>query len=162
MDNGNAWFLVCRSHGKLCALPVSRVVETMRPQPVQSLAQMPPGMLGVAVIRGQAMPVLSLAALLGGATASAPELTHLSSARFVTLTLPGGGIALAVPEVVGLQKLDTGNLHLPALMQHDDGILSALGLLDAELLLLLQDCRSVSEQAWMAMQEQPAQQVAAC
>ncbi|MET3131167.1 chemotaxis signal transduction protein [Oxalobacteraceae bacterium GrIS 1.11] len=60
--------LLCRSQHRLRALPLLQVRESMRALPVEALPDMPPFMLGLAVIRGAALPVLDL--VLPDATAA--------------------------------------------------------------------------------------------
>jgi chemotaxis signal transduction protein len=132
---------------RLCALPLERVAETMRPLPLDTLPQMPPPLLGMAVIRANAVPVLDLGLLLGAPMQAPP-------ARFVSLKLDGGrSVAVAVTEVVGVYRLDAAAMAQvpPLLRDAADGIVCALSLLDAELLLVLQASRLVPEAVWAAV-----------
>ena len=143
----SASFLVCRSALRLCALPLERVAETMRPLPLEALPDMPPALLGAAVIRATAVPVLDLGLLLGAPVSTPPG-------RFVSLKLDDGrGVAVAVTEVVGVHRLDGAALAQvpPLLRDAADGIVHALSLLDAELLLVLQTARLVPEGMWAAI-----------
>jgi purine-binding chemotaxis protein CheW len=145
-------FLLCRSDQVLCALPLSHVRETMRALPLEALAAMPPFMLGLAVIRGAAVPVLDLARLLGGAAAPAR-----AGRRYVTLALGQRQVALAVDFVLGVRALDPAALGpVPALLQTADaGMLAAVGTLDAELMLVLQAGRLVPDSVWQACAAEP-------
>lgn len=139
--------LLCRMRSHLCALPLERVVETMRPMPITALAGVLPFVLGMAVIRGVAIPVVDAGALLGSARHAAPT-------RFVTLKMQGRQIALAVEEVLGVRPIAATTLHdLPPLLRSAGAdLVSAVGLLDSELLMLLQTARIVPESTWQALQ----------
>jgi purine-binding chemotaxis protein CheW len=121
-----------------CAVPLSYIREVMRPLPVEPLAGAPAGVLGVAVIRGRATPVVDLEALLvDGIT------TWTNSARFVTLRIGDRAVALLVEAVRSIRTLAGGELEsLPPLWQgsHPPAV-SALGAVDHELLFVLEAAR---------------------
>lgn len=127
--------LLCRVHERLCALPLRYVLETLRPLPIDAVAGAPDYVLGLSLIRGEPLPVLDLARLLGHADAR--------PARFVLLAVDGRRIAVAVSQVLGLRRLDAASLHaLPALLSGAPSQwLAALAELDAELLLVLDGAR---------------------
>jgi purine-binding chemotaxis protein CheW len=133
--------LLFRVHTRLCALPVAQVMETMRPLPIEPFTGAPMGVKGVAVIRGVPVPVVELAALLGNAS-SIPT-------RFVTVRSGLNQVALAVDSVLGLYDISTTCLQqLPALLSAaDNNAVTAIGTLDAELLLLLNAGRLVPDDA---------------
>lgn len=139
----SATFLLCRSHLRLCALPLHHVRETMRALPLETLPDMPAFMLGVSVIRGQVVPVVDLACLTGQAD-SAP------GARLVTLLLGQRQVALAVDEVIGVRSLPAASLgKVPPLLDGAEaGMLGALTILDAELLLVLQATHLIPDALW--------------
>lgn len=142
-------FLLFRSHHRLCALPLAQVRETMRALPLEAIPDMPLFLLGLALIRGMAVPVLDLARLLGaGAGAEA-------GARYVTLQLGQRQVALAVDAVLGVRALDAAALdQVPALAQlAEAGMVAAIGTLDAELMLVLQAGRLVPDAVWQACAE---------
>lgn len=95
--------IILRARSQLCALPVATVIETMRPQPIVPLAGLPPWVLGMAVIRGESVPVVDLGVLLEVVGQSAPR-------RFVLLRTAGCPLALAVEDVVGIDDLDKSTL----------------------------------------------------
>lgn len=121
-----------------CAVPLSYITEVMRPLPVEPLAGAPAGVIGVAVIRGRATPVVDLEALLiDGIT------TRTNSARFVTLRIGDRAVALLVEAVRSIRTLACGELEsLPPLWQgsHPPAV-SALGAVDRELLIVLEATR---------------------
>ncbi|HEY0713036.1 MAG TPA: chemotaxis protein CheW [Polyangia bacterium] len=141
--------VVCRVGRRLCGLPVSDVVETMRPLPVQPVAGAPKFVSGVSIIRGNPVPVVDAAALLADDTSTAPT-------RFVTLAVKGRQVALAVDEVTGVRAL-TSFAELPPLL-NDAGkeAITAMGRLDADLLTLLQGTRLVPDAVWSVIEAKGA------
>jgi len=139
-------FLVCRIKSRLCALPIARVKETMRPLPVQPLAPAPGFLRGVAIIRGEPVPVLDIPWI--ATTGDFPPT------RFVTIDAAGRSVALPVDSVVGVRAIPNSSLmNLPPLMQDvTTGAIAAIGTLDAELLLLLQSARVVPEDVWKLLE----------
>jgi purine-binding chemotaxis protein CheW len=140
--------LICETGGRLIALPLAGVAEIMRPLPIELFPGTPGFIPGVATVRGTVVPVVDVGLLLG--------LGESQPTRFVTLTLDGRLVALAVDAVIGIQTLDPGTLHdLPPLLQsagHDT--LSAVGTLDAGLLLALDDAHLVPDSVWELLSEQ--------
>lgn len=119
----------------VCAVPLAHVAEVMRPLPVEPLAGAPAGVLGMAVIRGKATPVIDLSVLLGDRAAAAT-----ASARFVTIRAGQRAIALLVDAVLAIRTLARAELEaLPPLWEtsHPSAV-SALGTLDRELLIVLE------------------------
>jgi purine-binding chemotaxis protein CheW len=150
MDDSNADLsLICRVQTRLCALPLEHVVETLRPLPVEPVAGAPPFVLGLAVIRGAPLPVVDSARLLGAHDARA--------GRFVTVNAGNRRVALAVDCVLGVRAVAPESLHaLPALLhQADTDVIAAIGLLDAELLLVLRSARLLPDQAVLPAAEGP-------
>jgi purine-binding chemotaxis protein CheW len=146
VDSGNADLsLICRAHGKLCALPLEYVIETMRPLPIEAFAGAPRFVQGVAVIRGVPVPVVDAGRLLGE--------TDGPHGRFVTLAVGTRCVALAVESVQGVRVVPAGSRHaLPPLLQEGrSDLVAAIGLLDAELLLVLQSSRLLSNDDWAAL-----------
>lgn len=144
--------LVCRVHTRLCALPLAQVLETLRPQPLETLPEAPPHVLGLARIRGQALPVLDLAGLLG-LERPASEPAH----RLVHLRVGRRRAALLVDEVLGLRPLDTAAQQaLPPLLSESAALaaVQTLARLDGELLLVLSAARLLPAEG--ATTERPA------
>lgn len=125
-------------HGQ-CAVPLAHAAEVMRPLPVEPLVGAPAGVLGVAVIRGRATPVVDLEALLHGSPAGALA----DSARHVTLRTGDRVVAIAVEAVLGIRTVDLARFEgLPPLWQGPcPPAIAALGTLDRELLLVLETAR---------------------
>lgn len=122
-----------------CAFSVADVVEIMRPGPVQPVPEAPDWVLGLAVIRGGPVPVVDLGRFLA---ASKPR----PAGRWLTLRIAGRQVAVAVPEVLGVRDLDANLFgELPPLTRGAAGMASA-GVLDNELLLVLEAARVMPEE----------------
>jgi len=134
--------LLCRVQTRLCALPLDCVGETMRPLPIEPLPGAPRFVLGLAVIRGVPVPVVDATQLLGMAEAR--------PARFVTLKAGDRQVALGVDGVLGVRSIAAESLHglPPLLADAGAGIVAAMGMLDAQLLLVLRGARLVPEELW--------------
>jgi purine-binding chemotaxis protein CheW len=137
--------LLFRVRSRLCALPITHVVETMRPLPIEPLANMPIAVKGMAMIRGVPMPVVALSALL--------DDDHAVSGRFVTVRAGKDQIALTVDSVLGVRQIALTSLQeLPPLLRDaDNDAVSAIGAVDAELLLILNATRLVPDGMWDAL-----------
>lgn len=150
MHDGNPYLvLVCRVETRLCALPIGHVVEIMRPLPVEPVAGAPHFVQGLTVVRGAPIPVVDAARLLGGSS--------IRAERFLTLLVAGRRIALAVGAVLGVRPLPSASLaEMPPLL-HDAraDVIAAIGLLDAELLLVLRSARLLPDEAWAAAAAAP-------
>jgi purine-binding chemotaxis protein CheW len=143
--------LVFRARTRLCALPVERLVETMRPLPVTPFPGASSAVVGVARIRGAAAPVVDVGVLLGCTEPAQP-------APFLTLRLKGRSVALAVEAVIGLRELSAEEiLELPPLLAGGDPeAVAAIGMLDGELLLTLGTARLVPDAVWSVLDGGPS------
>ena len=145
--SGAERLLICRVGAKVCGLPLARVIETMRPLAVEPLGQMPAFVSGLSLIRGRATPVLDARRLLGSPTTAPPG-------RYVTLDLGQERhqrmAALAVDEVVGVRRIEASTLSaLPGLLREQNGeLITALGALDSELMLVLEHSRLLPDSVW--------------
>jgi purine-binding chemotaxis protein CheW len=135
--------LVCRVGSRWLAIPLRDVGETMRALPVSPVAGAPPFVRGLTILRGEGVPVLDAGVLLGGQPCTAE--------RFVSLRAGGRWAALAVDEVKGIRALG-GLGELPPLLRESPSSAQQLGILDAQLLLLLQAARLVPESVWSALE----------
>jgi len=140
---GAALSLICRVTTRLCALPLDRVVETMRPLPVEPVAGAPDFVRGLAIVRGGPIPVVDAARLLGGDFDGQPT-------RFVTVRAGDRRIALAVDAVLGVRALPAASRgpFPPMLGAMASDVVSAIGMLDARLLLVLETTRLLPESVW--------------
>jgi len=129
-ENQESW-LLCRAGSHLCALPLTQISEVMRLLPIEPLAEAPPFMRGIAVIRGAPVAVLDLGQLLGQAR-TAPT-------RLVTARTGGRTLGIAVTEVIGVRR--PGQLGsraaVPLLREAAKEAVTAIGALDSEALLFL-------------------------
>jgi purine-binding chemotaxis protein CheW len=139
--------LLVRVGGALCALPLTEVIETMRPLPVEPLSDKSEFIKGVARIRGAAVPVVQLSALFQG------EGGRDLSTRFVTLRVGQRCIALAVQSVLGVADMNDQvfNSLPPLLKTARTEFIQALGTLDAEFLITLDSARLVPDSVWHAL-----------
>jgi purine-binding chemotaxis protein CheW len=140
---GELQLLLCQAGAIVCALPLEHVLETLRPLPIESVAGMPAFMLGLSVIRGTPVPVVSLAGLLGAQGLG-------DATRFVVARVNQRRIALSVARVLGVRSIRVdGVAELPPLLREARAdFIAAVGALDAQLLVVLESARLVPESAW--------------
>lgn len=133
--------LICRVGAKLCGLPLSDVIETMRPLPLERLANMPGFVGGLSLIRGRPTPVVDGRVLLGASGEQS------ATARYVVLELGDRHAALLVDAVLGIRDIAQAELQqLPLVLRESQADrVGALGTLDAELLLVLEHARLLQE-----------------
>jgi purine-binding chemotaxis protein CheW len=132
-------WLLCRAGAQRCAVPLSSVVETMRPLPIQPVVGSPFFVRGVSVIRGAPVPIVDVPAMVGEKTGR-PR-------RLVTLAIGERLVGLAVDDVIGVEVIE-GTLakDLPPLLRDAAGdAIQAMRVLDGELLLLLEAGRLVPD-----------------
>lgn len=143
-------FLLCRVRTHWCALLLTQVVETMRLLPIEPLANTPSFVLGLSVIRGDPVPVVDAARLLGAKAGV--------GTRLITLRTDTRQVALAVDEVIGVRTIPNDELHsLPPLLHGScTATVTAIGTLDAALLLVLTSARLVPEDVWVRLEKQVA------
>jgi purine-binding chemotaxis protein CheW len=141
--NSGPKVLLCRTRSVVCGLRLEDVAETMRPLPIEQLSGTPEFVSGVSIVRGAAVPVVDLARLLG-------EQSESRNSRFVIVKADGRHFALWVAEVLGIRALDRSSLKaLPPLLRGARAeFVSAMGALDAHLLLVLESGRILPESVW--------------
>jgi purine-binding chemotaxis protein CheW len=144
--------LIVTAGSRICAIPLQYVVETMRPLAIAELSGTPPFVLGLAVIRGDLLPVVDLALLLG------TELGRTEIGRFVTVAVGERRMALAVSTVTGLVDVDPALLReLPSLLHNAEAsLIEAIGTRDAQLLMMLRATHIVPDAVWARVAEGPA------
>jgi purine-binding chemotaxis protein CheW len=137
----SAAHLVVRASSKAYAIPISHVVETMRPLPIAPVTGMPEFVLGLSLIRGAPVPVVDVDSLVGSRRTE--EIS-----RFVLLRVAERSVALAVGAVVGIRDLDAAHLQeMPPLLSNAGAdVIEAVGVLDARLLLVFRASRLVPEE----------------
>jgi purine-binding chemotaxis protein CheW len=119
--------LVFRAGGYLCALDIERVVEIMRPLPVEPLAGTAPHLTGISVIRGEPVPVVDAAVLVGG---------EHTVTRYITVKAGPGPVALAVESVLGVRSIPLSGRHDPP-PSLASGLVTGVGVLGTEPVLFL-------------------------
>jgi purine-binding chemotaxis protein CheW len=134
--------VLVRSGNLFCALPLASVIETLRSPPITVIAGAPDWVQGVAVIRGATVVVVDLGIMLGAGPAD------LKQARVITLRVGARVVGLAVESIVGVREFDHTMLSEvpPMLLQARPEVLTAIGLLDGELMLVLDGSRIITEQ----------------
>lgn len=150
-ESGTNAVLLVRSAHISFALPLDQVIETMRPLPVQPLSDMPESVRGVSVIRGESVPVIDVACLLGG---ESREPT-----RYITVRAGGRTVAFAVDGSVSLATFlpaDWGELP-PLLREMRTEIIQRIGVVDRELSILLSTLRVVPDAVWAKLAREPGQ-----
>jgi purine-binding chemotaxis protein CheW len=140
MNTSERAVLVVRAGSWTCALPLECVLETMRMLPRQDLAGAPSYVLGASLIRGVAVPVMSLAGLLQRRTGEV-------FARLVLVRCEQRAVALAVDAVLGIKQLPvTDAMALPPLMSElSRHHVESLSRLDGELVAVLSAARLYPE-----------------
>jgi purine-binding chemotaxis protein CheW len=129
------FFLLAQSQTVYVALPLNRVIETMRPRPVQPLRVegLPEFVSGVAIVRGAAVPVIDVGQLVHGVP------THAAS-RFITVPADDAHlVALAVEGTPRIVEIESEILNeLPSLLGATrDSSLKYLGRYGHQLLVTL-------------------------
>jgi purine-binding chemotaxis protein CheW len=140
VQDGHDNWLLCRTGSFVCALPLTNVIEIMRILRIEPIADAPDFVRGLAIIRGMATPVVDIAHLFGGSPAP--------SQRLVTVKTGTRVVALAVDSVLGVRSMDIAGATeaLPPLLGEAAGdMVSAIGRLDADLLLFLNTAGIVPE-----------------
>ncbi|MRG93872.1 chemotaxis protein CheW [Polyangium spumosum] len=139
-------FLLVRARSWICALPASSVVETMRPLPIDPVADAPRFVAGLSVVRGEVIPVLSISKVLGGAEAK-------EARRLVLVRAGERRIGLLVEDVVGIEELDEARLEAapPLLGEALPREVERLGSLDGQALVVLDAARLLPASAFDAL-----------
>jgi purine-binding chemotaxis protein CheW len=126
--------LICRVGGRACALPLEHVREVMRPCRIERIEPAPAYLLGVALIRGETVPVVDAGLLLTGEACAAT--------RLVILRVGERRVALAVAEVVGTRALEEGELRaLPPLLSGATELVTAMAVIDGKFVEVLANAR---------------------
>ena len=130
--------------GRFSGLPLEHVVEVMRPLPLERVAETREFVRGMAIIRGEAVPVVDARRLLDGG--DPPD-----GGRLVTLRVGARRIALHVDDVVGVRVIAPEVLgEVPSLLGDASAARTALGALDGRLLELLDTARLLPAESILA------------
>jgi purine-binding chemotaxis protein CheW len=121
----------------------------MRPCRVDRIEPAPAYLLGVALIRGESVPVVDAGMLLTG---EACEAT-----RLVILRVGERRVALAVAEVVGTRALEEADLRaLPPLLSGAADLVTAMAVLDGKFVEVLESARLLELATGPAVVSPPA------
>jgi purine-binding chemotaxis protein CheW len=137
--------LVCRIGSAFLALPIASVSETMRALPIDPFAGVPEFVLGLAIVRGSATPVVDVGRLISNKSSI--------FARFVIARAGSRRIALAVETVVGVRSLPAHSFQElpPVFVKEAHAAVGAVGTLDMELVVLLESARLLPETVWTSL-----------
>jgi purine-binding chemotaxis protein CheW len=151
-------FVLCRIGSRIGALALLDVRETMRPLPIEPLAGTPPFVLGLAIVRGSPVPVIDAGRLLNPSALPYSPIALSFASRFVSLKLGDRTAALAVDAVLDVRSLAAGMLaDIPLLLSEaSEDLVSLVGALDTELLLVLETARLVPDSVWSAINAEGA------
>jgi purine-binding chemotaxis protein CheW len=147
-------FLLCRIGSRIGALALLDVRETMRPLPIEPVAGTPPFVLGLAIVRGSPVPVIDAGRLLKPSALPFSPIASPFPSRFVSLKLGDRTAALVVDAVLDVRSLAAGLLAdiPPLLREAGNDVVSVVGALDTQLLLVLEAARLVPESVWSAIE----------
>jgi purine-binding chemotaxis protein CheW len=138
--------LIARARAAHCAMPLAHVVEIMRPLPIDPIAKAPSFMLGVAVVRGRATPVIDCGAFL-------QERALAAHTRWASVRCGDRSAVLAFEAILGVRELPVHGDDLPPLLSGAPSeLLSGLALLDRSLLLVLHGSRLVPDEVWQTFE----------
>lgn len=144
VDGTTGLSLVFRAGPLRCSLPLGEVVETMRPLTIRPLADLPPFVRGVSIMRGVPAPVIDVALLLSGQAAQI--------SRFIAVRCALGTLAFATGDVSGIWAVGPDADSHPArlLTGASAALVDAVATFDAEPLLMLSGGGLVDPKIWAA------------
>ena len=138
--------LVARARAAHCAMPLAHVIEIMRPLPIEPIAKAPSFMLGVAIVRGRATPVIDCGAFV-------QERALPAHTRWASVRCGDRSAVLAFVAILGVRELPVPSDDLPPLLSGAPSeVLSGLALLDRTLLLVLHGSRLVPDEVWQTFE----------
>ncbi len=139
--------LLCQAGSLICGLPLAHISETMRPLPLQPFDGMPAFVEGLSIIRGAPVPVVDLARLLGNDGGTCRT-------RLVVVKVRERHVALSVERVIGVKSLaDIVSGALPPLLTGARAdFVSAVGSLDAHLLVVLESGLILPASTWTSLE----------
>ncbi len=136
--------LVFRAGPHLAAIGLEHVTVVTRPLPVRAMAGVPPYVRGICVLRGRPVPVVDVAALLGG------DREPVGADRFVGVGTGAQASALAVDSVIGVRDLPPDSLHDLSVVAGP--ACAAVGAAGPEPLLLVSVGRVIPDSVWAALE----------
>lgn len=137
------FYLIVGLDRTFCALAIADIIETMRPLPIEPIAGTPPYLLGLSRIRGNAVPVIDLNAIVCGEAAAIHS-------RFVTVRVQDRVAALAVRSVAGIVPLQTtaAETLVPLLQNTNSDVIEAISARDSDFVLVLRTAHLLSPDEW--------------
>ncbi len=138
---------------RVCAIPLTHVIETMRPLPVEAISAAPLFVRGVAIIRGIPTLVVDLGTILGMSN-------ELTGERLVIVRVGARQVAVFVNKVFGIHDLDAlRTQELPPLLQEASrDVVERIGILDEQFLMVLRAGWRLSDEIWDAVVAQEVPQ----
>jgi chemotaxis signal transduction protein len=131
-----------------------QTIETMRVLPIETLSGAADFVRGLCVIRGTAVPVIDLPHLFNtagtkamGTDAEETDAGKTKAQRLITINIGDRVVALLVDRVLSVRSIAASAVGtLPPLMREATSeAISAIGILDTELLFFLNNLRILSE-----------------
>lgn len=141
MDRSELILLVCRAGEQACGIPVGHVHEICRPLRLEAAPGAPAGVSGIAMLRGQATPVLDLGWVLSGRPLD-------SARRWIRLRVGERAVALAASAVSGLRAVPAADFQALPPVLSGSGARQSYALLDRELVAVLDASRAVPPELW--------------
>jgi chemotaxis signal transduction protein len=151
----NQFFLTVKIGTKYAAINVQDIKEILRPLALEPFANLPPFVLGLSMIRGLQIPVISLKKFLEGTHNINSDLAahNIKKLIWVTLNVTGKPVAMEVDSIAGIFEISSDVLqNVPPLIAHahSDSI-SSCGVLDHNLLLILQSALLIPGDVWQKL-----------
>lgn len=119
--------VVVHAGGHPVGFRVEDAIETMRPLGVDPVPGAPHALLGVATIRGEAVPVIDLRVLLGAPAGSAERWLTLRAGRVVAVAVDGvEGVVTASVEALPSLLRDVDAERVEGLARRDGEVVQLL------------------------------------
>ncbi|MCE9582140.1 MAG: chemotaxis protein CheW [Planctomycetes bacterium] len=130
-------FVLVELDNLVFALPISNVLEVLRPLPVEPVPGAPTVVSGLSIIRGEPTPVVNLRRLVGAPPAP--------PSRFLVVRAGPRRVALEVDAIRGVERIGREMLEAapPLVSRAVAEALEAVSSLDGRLLLVLNAARLV-------------------
>lgn len=140
--------LVFSSGMRIGALPLQFVRETMRPLPITAVESPSPFVAGLAVVRGETVPVVNVERVLSAQSSAG---SFREPGRFITVRVADRSVALAVETVLGVWPSSAIDMaSLPPLFEGSEAV-AAIGRLDGRLVTVLRAAALIPPEVWAGM-----------
>ncbi len=133
-EKGEEQVVVFELAGEAYAVPVYRVQEIIRMQPITIIPRAPEYVEGMTNLRGQVIPVIDLVKRLGRGQAQ-----HTKATRIMVAELPGQMVGMLVDNVISVAQLPKTSIEPPppVVMSVDSEFILGLTQYRERLLILL-------------------------